>query len=388
MDERIRTLTPGPTARPPRVLVISEIPTPYRLPLYARLAALPELSIDFVFCALGEPDRPWEIDAALAAIPHRVLPGFAPTLRSKRNTFVYQLNPRAVPLMVRSDYDVVVVGGYAVFAAQAAIAIARVRGIPYLLHSESTLTKPRPGWVQLVKRGVVGSIVSNAAGALAAGSGAVRYLVEYGMDPGRIRIMPNTIDVRAYRAAAAAARARAAEIRAQWSLPEHFVLYAGRLIEIKGVSDLLAAVRLLGRAGPEVVVAGVGPLEDEVQATPGVRHLGFVQQAQLIELLALADWAVVPSQLETWGVIVNEALACGCPVIVTDAVGSGEDLVRDGVNGAIVPVGDHSALAAALAMRPPTGTEGGPIERWDYDLGVDQFVDAVRLALPGRVPQS
>lgn len=369
------------------MLVISEIPTPYRLPLYARLAARPELELEVAFCALDEPDRPWRIEAALAEVPHRVLGGIAPAVRTRRNTFVYQVNLGALALLARSPYDVVVVGGYAVFAEQAAIALARARRIPYLLHSESTLTKPRSSWLRLAKRGVVGPIVRGAAAGLAVGSGAARYLAHYGMDPGRIRIVPNTIDVAGYGRDATAARARAEEVRARWDLPERYVLFAGRLVEDKGIRDLVEALRLLGPDAPPLLVAGEGPLAEELDGVGDVRRVGFVQREQLVELLALAAWTVVPSRVEPWGVIVNEALACGSPVIVTAAVGAAEDLVVDGVNGRVVPASSPHAFAAALAGPKPSGDPAeGRIARWDYDLAVDQFVDALRLALPGRFP--
>jgi len=366
------------------VLVISEIPTPYRLPLYARLAERPDLELELVFCALDEPDRPWQVEEALAGVPHRILRGVAPALRTRRNTFVYQVNPGAIDLLARSHYDVVVAGGYAVFAEQAAIALARARGIPYVLHSESTLAKHRSALLRVAKRGVVGPIVRGAAAGLAVGSGAARYLAHYGMDPGRIRIVPNTIDVVGYGRDAAAARARAEDVRAHWDLPERYVLFAGRLVEDKGIRDLVGALRLLGADAPALVVAGEGPLADEFGGVDGVRRVGFVQRDQLVELLALAAWTIVPSRVEPWGVIVNEALASGSPVIVTDAVGAAEDLVVDGINGRVVPASSPQALAAALAGPKPSGDPAeGRIARWTYDFAVDQFADAIRLALRG-----
>src|SRR5207245_1340375 len=100
-------------------------------------------------------------------------------------------------------------------------------------------------------------------------------------------------------------------------------------------------------------VAGTGPLADLVEAAPGVRLAGFLQRDELIELLALAELTVVPSRVEPWGVVVNEALACGCPVVVSEAVGAGRDLVEDGVDGRFFPAGDVRALADALTAPRP-----------------------------------
>ncbi|HEX4521412.1 MAG TPA: glycosyltransferase [Gaiellaceae bacterium] len=368
-----------------RVLVLSEIPTPYRLPLYERLAARPELELEIVFCSHAEPDRPWELDEALARVPHRVLRGVSPSVRTRKGTFVYQVNPGAIELAARGHHDAVVVGGYGVFAEQAAIAISRVRRVPYLLHSESTLAAPRPGAVRLAKQALVRPAVRGAAAGLAAGSEAARYLEYYGLPAERIRIVPNTIDVGAYGRAASEIRARAEEVRAAWDLPERFVLFAGRLIEDKGILDLIAARTLQNGESLPLVVAGEGRLEVEVQAAPGVRHIGFVQPERLLELFALAEWTVVPSRREPWGVVVNEALACGCPVIVTDQVGAGADLVEDGVNGVVVPAGSPEALARALSAAKPAGDPaGGRIAGWTHEYATEQFLEAVEIAVSRR----
>ena len=372
---------------PPRILILSEIPTPYRLPLYERLAGRLDLDVEIVFCAATEPDRPWQLDEQLARVPHRVLPGIAPRIRTRTNTFVYEINPSIVRILARGRWDALVIGGYAVFAEQAAIAWARLRRVPYLIHDESHLSKPRAAWLRAAKRFVLPHIVGGAAAGLAVGSAAARYLAAYGIPPERIRIVPNTIDVAGFGTRAEAARAHGERLRRERGLPNGYVLFAGRLVEAKGVPELIQARRLLGERAPALVVAGEGPLAAELAAEPGVHMLGFQDESRLIELYALADATVVPSRVEPWGVVVNEALACGSPVIASDAVGAVEDLLVDGENGRVFPAGVVSALAEALAAPPPSGDPSrGRIESWTYEYAEDQFLQALRLVLPGRLP--
>jgi glycosyltransferase involved in cell wall biosynthesis len=364
----------------PRVCVLSEIPTPYRLPLYRKIAERGEVELDLVFCAATQPDRPWSIDEELENVPHRILRGFPITRRSSRNTFVYEVNPSILPLLVRGRFDVLVIGGYAVFAEQVAIAYARATRRPYMLHVESHLGKPRRDAVARAKSIVLPHVIGAATAGLAVGSAARRYLEAYGLAAERIRILPNTIDVAAYGRASEAARANAAELRRERQLPDRYVLFVGRLVEAKGLSNLLAAHASLGPDGPELLVAGEGPLRDAVESAPGVTLLGFQETAPLIELYALADRLVVPSLDEPWGVVVNEALACGTPVVASDAVGAAADLIRDGIDGRIVPAGDVQALAAALTTPlPRVDPSTSPIGRWTYEFGVDQFHEALQL---------
>ena len=348
--------------------------------MYRRLAETGALDLEVVFLAEKEPDRPWDLGALLEGVPYQILPGFTPSVRSRRNTFVYEINPGILKLLRSEPWDVLVVGGYAVFAEQVAIAYARAARIPYILHSESHLSKQRSGILRAAKRAVLPMVVGNAAAGLAVGSAAARYLEAYGLPRGRIRIVPNTIDVEDHGRRAAEARDNAAAIRARLDLPERYVLYVGRLIEAKGVGDLVSALELLGDDAPVLVAAGEGPMADTLAATPHVQLVGFQEHDRLVELYALADAFVLPSRDEPWGVVVNEALACGTPVIVTDAVGAAEDLVTEGANGVIVPVGDVRSLAEALAGPYPTGRDGR-IARWTYEFAVEQFLDGISLAL-------
>ncbi|NUR74874.1 MAG: glycosyltransferase family 4 protein [Thermoleophilia bacterium] len=369
----------------PRVLVLSEIPTPYRLPLYRRIAEVGEVELEIAFCAETQPDRPWSIDEELGSIPHRILRGFPLTRRSSRNTFVYEVNPSVVPLLVRGGFDLLVIGGYAVFAEQVAIAYARVTRRPYLLHVESHLGKPRSDAVARAKSLVLPHVIGAATGGLAVGSAARRYLQAYGLARHRIHILPNTIDVDAYSRAAQQVRNRASEIRRDRDLPERYLLFVGRLVGAKGVSDLLGAHGALGQDAPPLLVAGEGPLRNLVDGAPNVRLLGFQDTARLIELYALAQSLVVPSHDEPWGVVVNEALACGTPVIASSAVGAAEDLIRDGLEGRVVPSGDVPALARAMSEElPRVEPQRSPIGGWTYEFGVQQFHEAVASALSGR----
>ncbi|HET8892633.1 MAG TPA: glycosyltransferase family 4 protein [Gaiellaceae bacterium] len=359
---------------PTRVVVLSEIPTPYRLPLYEMLAARPELELEVLFCSREQPDRPWDLDEQLARVPHRFLPGMGLRFGGRRNTFVYEVNPTIVRELSRRRPDVLVIGGYAVFAEQAAIAYARARRVPYVLHTESQMLKQRPRLKRAVKWALLPPIVRNAAAALAVGSAAARYLEHYGLARDRIRIFPNTIDVSRYRTAAENARAHGGSGERYW-------LYAGRLVEDKGLTELIAALRSLGEH-PPLLVAGEGPLAAKLAQVSGVRMLGFRPTDELIELMACAELTIVPSRNEPWGVVVNEALAAGSPVVVGDKVGATEDLVIDGVNGRVFASGDASALTRALSQPPPAGArDRGPIDSWDYAFGVAQFLEAIEIAL-------
>ncbi len=122
----------------------------------------------------------------------------------------------------------------------------------------------------------------------------------------------------------------------------------------------------------------------------GVRLVlaGDVPHERLVETYAAADVFALLSSWEPWGVVVNEAAACGLPLVLSDRVGAAPDLLRDGENGALVPAGDVAAAAAALRrladdaeLRRSAGAASRRlVSGWGYGPSVESFVAAVREA--------
>jgi len=167
------------------------------------------------------------------------------------------------------------------------------------------------------------------------------------------------------------------------------LLFAGRLEREKGFDVLLDAWRRAGlAAGAELVVAGDGPLRAE---GPGVRALGRLDRDSLPALYASADALVLPSVrtatfLEPWGLVVNEAMRQGTPVIASDAVGAvAGGLVRDGRNGLVAPAGDPEALATrirAVALNPELREQLSARAREDVAAFSEQaWVEGMQRAL-------
>lgn len=133
------------------------------------------------------------------------------------------------------------------------------------------------------------------------------------------------------------------------------VLFAGKLIRQKRPCDLLNAFLIVRHAFPDAILAfaGSGPEEESLVQYSVVRginamFLGFINQRELPALYASADVFVLPSEGEAWGLVVNEAMAAGLPVIVSDDVGAAADLVAEKDTGVVYPVGDVAQLATAL----------------------------------------
>ena len=136
---------------------------------------------------------------------------------------------------------------------------------------------------------------------------------------------------------------------------EKLVMFVGKLVAGKRPFDILEALaRLSAAARPSAMFVGSGPLQAALAAraqalrTP-THLLGFRNQSEMPAIMAAADLLVIPSESETWGLVANEALACGLPILVSDAVGCAPDLAADPRVGRIFPTGDVAALAAAMS---------------------------------------
>jgi glycosyltransferase involved in cell wall biosynthesis len=181
--------------------------------------------------------------------------------------------------------------------------------------------------------------------------------------------------------------------------PHDFVVaFAGKFIEHK---QPLAAVLAVARLRPSavLVMAGDGPLADTMRAEAemlGVRLVwrGFTNQSELPSALADADCVLVPSTRETWGLIVNEALASGVPCVVTSGVEAARDLIVDGVTGYTVPVGDVAAMTARLAdVRDAIARRHdfraacrARVQRNSFDAAANGLLAACRRVLARRAP--
>lgn len=289
----------------------------------------------------------WDVDL-LSGYESRFLANVSRTPTTSR--FNGCNTPEIVAAIGGGRFDGFVVPGWSLRSYWQAVRACRQVGVPVMVRGDSQLAGQRGGVARLVKAAVFPTLLRQFDACLYVGKRNREYLEHYGMPADRLFFSPHCVDNDAFAAASATAR------QAQVAAGRRRVLFVGRLVDDKRPMDLVQAAVRLGAAGKgvELVVAGAGPLEGslaEAAQAGGVdaRFLGFVNQSKLPAVYAEADTIVLPSMArETWGLVVNEAMACGVPAVVSDAVGCGPDLVRPGVTGAVAPLGDVPALAAGI----------------------------------------
>jgi glycosyltransferase involved in cell wall biosynthesis len=305
-----------------RIGFLSVVPSPYQRDLFGALAGREDLELSVFYLERGSPDSPWpEKDLRPW---ETVLPGFWFPLGGAR-VHANRLPPAA-------GFDLFVFNSIMSFTAQAAMR-RMPRRAPWVFWGERFTG--RGPLHRMLARPLARARAIAAIGSLAAEDYAARF-------PGcRVANIPYHCDLDPFRA-----------IRRERRGGEPTFLFCGQMIRRKGVDLLLAAFARLG-SGRLLLVGREAELPAMLAAVPAgargrVEYAGFRAPEELPEMFARADVFVLPSRHDGWGVVVNQALGAGLPILCSDAVGAARDLVVPETNGLIFEAGSAPALEAAM----------------------------------------
>lgn len=362
-----------------RIAFIDYFPTHYRRSLYEELARRSEA--DFYFFA-DERERYW----------NRKIPLARSTEIREINLRRYRIAGQAVMPGVgltlnRRRYDAVIKSLNGKLMLPLTYATARVQKLPFVLwtgmwmHPQTTSHRVSLPLTEAIYRG---------AGAIVTYGEHVRQFVlqTSGVAPAKVFVAGQAVDSERFRSVEPTRNSGDAEI-----------LYIGQFEERKGLDYLFDAIDRIGDAPLRLRLVGNGSQEQEVRARAAalgnVELVGYVPQDELPRHFARSRCLVLPSvttnlDKEPWGLVVNEAMHAGLPVVTTDAVGAAAGgLVRDGVNGFVVPERDAGTLAEALrrlATDAELATRLGDQARTDaaaftHGRMADAFLEAVEHAI-------
>lgn len=335
-----------------KLLILSEIIAPYRIPVFNALAQCSGIDLRVVFLAETDASlRQWRVYKDEIHFSYEVLPSWR--FRLGRNSVL--LNWRVRASLKQLAPDAIICGGYNYFASWEALSWARRNNVDFILWSESNQYDARSGrrWIESLKSYFLG----RCDRFVVPGKSSFAYLHLLGVAKEKIFTALNAVDNDWFASQAQAARSRAAELRKRLGLPERFILFVGRLVSEKGIFDLLEAYGRLGddvKSAVGLVFAGDGSERSELEkkakkiSPSTICVCGFAQREQLAAIYGLADVLVLPTHSDPWGLVVNEAMVCGLPVVVSNVAGCAADLVEDGWNGFVVAPTDTDKLCGAI----------------------------------------
>jgi glycosyltransferase involved in cell wall biosynthesis len=357
-------MTSPPDAEPlrdrrPAVAIVANSHAPYRTHLHLRIAReVPEIKLWSVYTH-EESTAPWAFAAPAEINPVSFGQGEsvyeqAPLRFAPRE---WRRGGRIVRWMRENDVRAVVMFGYNDAGRMRVIRWCRRNGVACFLFGDSNVRgDSATGLKAVVKRAVVGRAVRLCTGVMPCGSLGRAYFEKYGARPERVFYFPYEPD---YALIGRVGDAEVAAARARFGLRDgrRRIVYSGRLVPVKRVDLLIDAFAAVAGERPEwdLVIVGDGAeraaLESRVPAElkDRVTWTGFLDdQAVVTAIYKASDVLVLPSDVEPWAVVINEAAAAGLAIVASDVVGAAAELVRDGVNGHVFPRGDLAALTGAL----------------------------------------
>lgn len=282
--------------------------------------------------------------------------------------------------------DVINLTGYYDPAQMLVLLWARANGVRVVMQNETTAADhPRGGWKERLKRWVFG----RCDGFFCFGEQSAKYLIESGVSPSKILLRKNAVDNDALRLAHdRALPARAQQQQTLGIRPNNFI-FVGRLIAVKNLPNLLAAFAQARQQSPNaadwgLLLLGDGPEQallqqkiDELDLSDAVQLLPGRPWFRVPDILALSNVLVLPSTSEPWGLVVNEAMACGLPVLVSDRCGCVPDLVHHGENGFVFDLGQPAELTHYLTRFMSGKVDVGPMSRLARESVVPYAPEAV-----------
>lgn len=385
-----------------RLAALYSHPSQYAVPLFRELSGRPGIDFHVFYMSRQGADNTfdpgfgksfsWDIPV-LEGYRH----SFIPNLRAGHSVerFFDLMNVQVLGELRKGRYDALLVHGYEHFAKWLAFLGAGMSGTRIILRGESHLALSRKPAVRIAKQVVFSNLFRGFHAFAYVGSLNREYYKSFGVDDRRLHFAPYSVDNDFFRDAAARLREKRDELRRGFGVTDNapVVLFSGKLCARKQPEPLLRAfakVRSRHRchllfAGDGELRAGLESLRDEMRI-PDVHFAGFLNQSAIPGAYAAADLFVLPSTFETWGLVINEAMAAGLPVIATDSVGCSSDLIQEGVNGFVVPRDGNDELADRIEqlvvnpeLRESCARQSARlIDGWSISKTADGIVEAAQ----------
>lgn len=387
-----------------RLAAIASHVIQYQDPFFRLLAVHPEIDLTVFFCSaegaetyrdvdMGTTLR-WDLDL-LSGYRHVFLRNFG-----REHGFFRLVNPGIVPAIARGEFDAVLfMTGWGWCSAWIGFAACRIAGVPFLLYGDSSFVPDETTVRARLRAGVMRSLFRMTSGFMISGKLNADYYRHYRADARRFFALPWAIDNDRFIEGSRFADGEREAMRARYDIAadDLAVVYSGKLIDRKDPMTLLRALsRMTHRATAVFLGDGVlRPALEQYAREHGIRakFIGFVNQTELPRHYAMCDAFALPSRFDPRATVVNEAMACGLPVLITDRCGPSADIVRHGENGYVFGPGDAGALATDLdALARDAEMRARMSERsreiigtWSYREGVAGVVEAMR-EIAGKEP--
>ena len=385
-----------------KLLALLSHPIQYQAPFFKEISKCSEIDLKVLFCSSwGQDDYKDEGFGKVLKWDIPVLEGYKSEFLSNISpfpdvsTFWGMINPGIIKKIKDEKCDAIWIHGWNSFTNWLSMFTAFSYNVPVLLRAESNLLNESLFLKKILKQIGLKNLFKKVAGLLSIGSYNSEFYKYYGASKEKIFNVPYCVNNDFFISKAKELLPRKSELKKKFGLPLDLpiILFSGKLIDVKRPMNLLKAyAQVFAKYKCALVYVGDGKLRKMLEGYARENNLefvyfmGFRNQTELPEFYAMSDIFVLPSSSEPWGLVVNEAMCFGLPVIVSDKVGAGGDLVKEGMNGFIYPSCDVSMLAEKLnvllsdrAFIQKMGKVSQEvISKWSYREGVRGILQCLK----------
>lgn len=377
-----------------RVMLLNNVPAPYFTPLFEKIGK--ESGWELMVCYSSD----WNRDVGWQEKPARQTEAHGVVILDQRSRWLRSLAGSSMAaaialfnILLRERPEYLICYGYTLKPQMAALLWAMVTRTPFAVIGDANYFADSAAGMKRVLKNIWLRRVTNSAAALVAVGTANRLFWEaYGARPPQLCEAGFAVDNKFYTQAVATGEEAAAKLRVRLGLNDKVVfLFVGRLVKRKNVDLIIRAAQQIADNKIAVVIAGSGeelePLKTLAADYPGVIFTGNVAPQELPLYYAMADALILPADQEPWGLVINEAMACGLAVIAHKHCGAAVDLV-DEKNG--VKLEDFSVEGVARAMRLLAGDElllqamqrnsREKIQHWSIEAAAQGIIHAVKAS--------
>jgi glycosyltransferase involved in cell wall biosynthesis len=386
-----------------RLAIVASHVIQYQDPFFRLLAREPDIDLTVLYCSRAGAETYRDEDMRTS------LQWDVPLLEGYRHVFLRNLardpnagfwrlvNPGIAPALVRGEYDAVIfMLGWGTFSAMLGIIACRLLGIPFFLYGDSSFPPPETTPRARLRARAIRALFGITTGFMTSGVLNAEYYGHYGANRSRFFLLPWAVDNDRFAAESRMAPEERTALRERYGMPSDAIaiLFSAKLVPRKDPMTLLQAykrMRMRGRAS--IVFMGDGILREPLESyarehglSERVVFAGFVNQREIPKHYAMCDVFVLPSLYEPRGAVINEAMVCGLPVVVTDHCGSIGDIVLAEDNAFVYQAGDAAELASYLdrlveddALRARMGRRSREIiDGWNFARGVEGVREALQ----------
>ena len=290
-----------------KFFLLTNIPSPYRIGLWKEISKY--IDIEILYTDKTEKRRNWKIDFG---------EGYRYILLNKIKLFNMEFSLQLFKEILNSK--LIIIGGYGLPLMIQAILFCKLIEKPYILWSDGAITNHENIILKYIKK----FLIRGANKYITTGIKGKEHLIYYGVKSERISIIPLSIDVTYFHNQSLEYRKNKTKLKDKLQLKEYVILFIGRIVQEKGIFDLINVFKNISnnRNDVSLLIIGNGKEEEKIKAIienkKDIVYLGFVERDQLPIYYSLSDIFILPTHYDPWGAVINEAMACSLPVISTN----------------------------------------------------------------------